>query len=71
MKLSREKVQPKAGSSFARLDFELPEFDTHYHYHPEVEITWILESEGQRLVGDGLENFEANDLVLIGSGVPH
>jgi AraC-like DNA-binding protein len=55
MKLSRENVQPQAGSSFARLEFVLPEFDTHYHYHPEIEITWIVESEGQRLVGDCLE----------------
>ena len=71
MKLSRENVQPQAGSSFARLEFVLPEFDTHYHYHPEIEITWIVESEGQRLVGDCLESFARDDLVLIGSGVPH
>ena len=71
MKLSRENVQPQAGSSFARLEFVLPEFDTHYHYHPEIEITWIVESEGQRLVGDCLETFARDDLVLIGSGVPH
>ncbi len=71
MKLSRENIQPHAGCSFARIDFDLPQFDMHYHYHPEIEITWIVESEGQRLVGDSLEPFKPGDLVLIGSNVPH
>ena len=71
MKLSRENIQPHSGASFARLDFDLPQFDTHYHCHPEIEITWIVESEGQRLVGDTLESFEPEDLILIGSNVPH
>lgn len=71
MKLSREHIQPHSGSSFSRLDFDLPEFDTHYHHHPEIEITWIAESEGQRLVGDALEPFELGDFIMIGSNVPH
>ncbi|MBK1875267.1 helix-turn-helix domain-containing protein [Pelagicoccus mobilis] len=71
MKLSRENIQPHSGNSFARIEFDLPQFDTHYHYHPEVEITWIAESEGQRLVGDALEAFEPGDLILIGGNVPH
>ena len=71
MKLTRENVQPRRGSSFARLEFDLPEFDTHYHYHPEIEITWIVSSEGQRLIGDAIESFHPGDLALIGSNVPH
>ena len=71
MKLSRENISLGSGNSFARLDFDLPQFDTHYHYHPEVEITLIVESEGLRLIGDAQEPFEPGDLVMIGSGVPH
>ncbi len=71
MKLSRESVQPGDGASFARLDFDLDQFDARYHYHPEIEITLIVDSEGQRLVGDALENFGPGDLILIGANVPH
>ncbi|MGJ8638118.1 MAG: helix-turn-helix domain-containing protein [Opitutaceae bacterium] len=71
MKLTRENIQPDSGSSFACIDFDLPAFDAHYHYHPEIELTWILQSEGQRLIGDNLSTFAPGDFVLIGSNVPH
>ena len=71
MKLKRENIQTKSGTSFACIDFDLPSFDSHYHYHPEIELTWIVQSEGQRLIGDTLSPFSPGDLVLIGSNVPH
>ncbi|MEX1048982.1 MAG: AraC family transcriptional regulator [Akkermansiaceae bacterium] len=71
MKLVLENVQTQPGSSFAWQAYDLPHFDHHYHHHPEIEITWILESEGQRLIGDSLEAFGPGDLVMIGSHLPH
>jgi len=71
MKLTRENIQTDSDSSFACFDFDLPKFDPHYHYHPEIEITWILRSEGQRLIGDDLAPFSPGDFILIGSNVPH
>ena len=71
MKPSRENVQPAEGSSFACLDIDVPEFDHQYHFHPEIELTWIIEGEGERLVGDSIESFQRDDLVLIGESVPH
>jgi len=71
MQLVRENVQPLSGSSFFCLDIDQSRFDSHYHHHPEFEITWIVESEGQRLIGDATESFRKDDLVLIGGGLPH
>lgn len=71
MQLVRENVQPASGSSFLCLEIDRPQFDSHYHHHPEIEIAWIVESEGQRLIGDAVGEFESGDLAMIGSGVPH
>ncbi|GEP97539.1 AraC family transcriptional regulator [Chitinophaga cymbidii] len=47
------------------------EFDYPWHYHPELEITYILSSHGVRYVGNSTENFYCDDLVLLGANLPH
>lgn len=47
------------------------EFDYPWHYHPELEITYILSSHGVRYVGNSTENFYGDDLVLLGANLPH
>ncbi|MFD2256805.1 AraC family transcriptional regulator [Luteolibacter algae] len=71
MRLTRENTPTSDGSPLLCLEIYQPHFDSHYHHHPEIEITWILNGDGQRLIGDSLENFTGGDLVLIGSDLPH
>jgi AraC-like DNA-binding protein len=42
-----------------------------FHAHPELELVFILEGYGKRIIGDQVEAFEAGDMVFIGSNVPH
>jgi AraC-like DNA-binding protein len=66
-----EKVSHDGSQSFAFLDFEIPRFQCPFHYHPEVELTLIVNSSGQRYVGDHVGRFGAGDLVLMGPDMPH
>lgn len=47
------------------------EFDYPWHFHPEYELTYIVSSHGMRYVGNSIENFSEDDLVLIGANLPH
>lgn len=42
-----------------------------WHFHPEVEICFTKKSSGKRFVGNDISNYEDNDLVLLGSNLPH
>ena len=42
-----------------------------FHAHPELELVFILEGYGRRIIGDRVEPFESGDMVFIGSNVPH
>lgn len=41
------------------------------HVHAEPEITWVESSFGVRYIGDSISEYRENDVVLIGSMLPH
>jgi AraC-like DNA-binding protein len=51
-------------------DFLVHFYDS-LHYHPEVQLTLIIKSEGTVIAGDNVSPFEAGDVFLIGPGLQH
>lgn len=50
---------------------DLPYFIVPIHYHPEIEIMYILEGTGTRFVGDHIGRYSEGDICLLGPKIPH
>jgi AraC-like DNA-binding protein len=42
-----------------------------WHYHREIELIYIIRGSGTRFIGDRVDNFKDDEMILIGSNVPH
>ena len=71
MKLQFEQIRPRAHESFFVSRGVSAQFECPYHFHPELELTYIEHGHGTRVIGGHLAHFEGGDLMLIGSNVPH
>ena len=72
MKPELEKIGiDEAPQSFHFFNRVTAAFTPYWHYHPEIELTFITHGEGTRYVGNSIEPFSDNDLVLVGEKIPH
>ncbi|MEM9674661.1 MAG: AraC family transcriptional regulator [Bacteroidota bacterium] len=71
MKAVLEKISNSEASVVTAFHYLDDHFSAPWHYHPEFELTCILESEGIRYVGNNISEYQPLDLVLIGANLPH
>ncbi len=70
MEPSYRLIKPPGNRSIM---FKYEPFDltTRWHYHPEIELIYFIEGTTNGVVGDGFREFEAGDLVILGTNFPH
>lgn len=71
MKPILRKIDTSYDYSFSVREDIAPYLYNHWHFHPEVELTFIRKGRGMRLVGDSIESFSDGDLILLGDNLPH
>ncbi len=71
MKPHFHKVPVALQSSFSIRHDVKPDFGNIWHYHPELELHYIIKGEGVRFIGDNINNFEPGEMVLLGENLPH
>jgi AraC-like DNA-binding protein len=63
---------PKTETESFRVQIDaLPYFYDTLHFHPEWQITLMLESTGTQFVGDNVARFQPYDIYFLGSNLPH
>lgn len=69
-----EKLEPNFGNSFTYKQFDCNnqnKNDTFWHYHPELELVYVNEGSGKRLVGSHASYYRNGNLIFIGAHLPH
>lgn len=72
MKPSVENINLAAmGRSFNAYKIQQSLFDDYWHYHPEIEITYIIKGSGIAFIGNSTTQFEPGMAFLTGPYLPH
>lgn len=67
--INNRTIVYEAGQSF-KLDEESP-LPTSLHCHAEYELVHVRSGHGKEFVGDNVREYHADDLIFIGTNLPH
>ncbi|MEO5889841.1 MAG: cupin domain-containing protein [Ferruginibacter sp.] len=70
MRLMQTEIPNAQNSQIAFIERKSP-YNSPFHYHPELELIYIKEGNGKRVIGDKSDSFNAGDIVFVGSNLPH
>ena len=71
MKLEQTKITSYTNTTVSVLNREESFFQSPFHSHPELELVYVKESFGKRIIGNSVMPFEPGDMVFLGSDLPH
>lgn len=71
MKPLFHKVPTSLQNSFGIRHNVEPNFGKIWHYHPELELHYVVRGEGVRFIGDNISNFSDGEVILLGENLPH
>ncbi len=66
-----QKVTNDTICSYEYKDHSLTDFDSHYHFHPELEIILIVKGKGEKLIGETVSSYYNDTLLVLGDNLPH
>jgi AraC-like DNA-binding protein len=62
--------KPKKDALILQVDQGLSLYE-YLHQHEEIQLSYIKEGEGTLIVGDSLNYYQAGDVIILGSNLPH
>lgn len=67
----REIIDDTPNASFNTMRVSLEGKRPWWHYHPEIELTFLLRGQARMQVGNHVTTCRAGDLVILGPDLPH
>lgn len=71
MRPNRLTVPQNETRSFDLRHEQVSYFTNPWHFHPELELNFVVASAGTRFIGQSVERFESGEIVLLGKNLPH
>lgn len=71
MKPQLLKITHEPICSFSVRQDLVPNINSRWHYHPEIELIHFHKGSGTQFIGDTIKKFNPGDIVLLGSNLPH
>ncbi len=71
MRLNRLAVPHLQDRSFDLRYERLPYFTNPWHFHPELELNFVVAGTGTRFIGQRVERFSSGEIILLGKNLPH
>ncbi|MEO8885684.1 MAG: AraC family transcriptional regulator [Mucilaginibacter sp.] len=71
MKPELLKISNQSTHSFSIRQDMVPNINSRWHYHPEIELIYFHKGSGMQFVGDSIKRFERDSIALIGANLPH
>jgi AraC-like DNA-binding protein len=65
------KINLQPEHSFSARHDVVPFFFNKLHYHPEMELVYIIKGTGKQFIGDSIHYFKSGDMILVGENMPH
>ncbi|GAA4818146.1 AraC family transcriptional regulator [Litoribaculum gwangyangense] len=62
--------KPEPDAFVFQIDNDITFFDK-LHQHEEIQISFIVEGEGTLIVGDRVNYYKKDDIIVLGSNIPH
>jgi len=71
MRVRQTEITDALHTPIAIMERKGPYFNSPFHYHPELELVYVKEGYGKRIVGDKFDSFAPGDIVFVGPNLPH
>ncbi|OIQ36563.1 MAG: AraC family transcriptional regulator [Bacteroidetes bacterium MedPE-SWsnd-G1] len=71
MKVLPFKISKPENEAFIYQEDKEIAFYNKLHQHEEIQISFIKSGEGSLIIGDTITDYKTNDIIVIGSNLPH